>query len=77
MVTLQTSSKSLQRILHEDLRFHQYKIHVTHKLKEQDQIYPVNFWRQFLDLVENAEGDLDVLMMSDEAHFHLSSYINK
>jgi hypothetical protein len=42
-ITLQMSSRSLQRILHEDLRFHPYKIHVTHELKEQDKASHVNF----------------------------------
>jgi hypothetical protein len=63
--------------LHEDLRFHLYKIQVTHKLKEQDKASHVNFYRQFLETVNNDEGVLDVLIVSDEAHFHLSGYINK
>jgi hypothetical protein len=71
------SSRTLVRILHQDLRFHPYKIHITHKLIEQDKASHVNFHRQFLDIVNNDEGVLDVLIMSDEAHFHLSSYINK
>jgi hypothetical protein len=33
-VTLQMSSKSLQRILHEDFKFHPYKSHTTHTMKE-------------------------------------------
>jgi hypothetical protein len=70
------SSRSLGRILHEGLRFHLYKIHVTHDLKEQDEASRVNFCRQFLDIVNNYEGVLDILIMSDEAHFHLSGYVN-
>jgi hypothetical protein len=30
-----------------------------------------------LDLVDNDEGVLDILIISNEAHFHLSGYINK
>jgi hypothetical protein len=30
-----------------------------------------------LDLVDGDDGVLDVLDLSDEAHFYLSSYINK
>lgn len=65
---------SFQRILYEDLRLHPYKIHITHKLKEQDKSPHANFCRQFLDLVDNDEGVFDVLIMSDETHFHMSIY---
>jgi hypothetical protein len=71
------SSRPFQRILHEDLRFHPYKINVTHELKEQDKASRVNFYRQFLDTVNNDEGVLDALIISDEAHFHLSGFVNK
>jgi hypothetical protein len=37
----------------------------------------VNSCRQFLDLVNNDEGELDVLIMSGEVHFPLSGYVNK
>jgi hypothetical protein len=46
-------------------------------VKEQDKPSHANFCRQFLDILTNDEGDLDVLIMSDEAHFHVSGYINK
>jgi len=48
-----------------------------HKLKELDKASHVNFSRHFLDIVDNDEGVLDVLIMLDEAHFHLSGYVNK
>jgi hypothetical protein len=63
--------------LHEDLRFHPYKIHVTHELKEQDKASRVNFCRQFLDIVNNDEGVFDNLIMSDASHFRLSGNVNK
>jgi hypothetical protein len=59
------------------LGFHSYKIHVTHELKEWDEAPHVNFCRQFLDPVNKDEGDLDVLIMSSEAHFHLSGYVKE
>jgi hypothetical protein len=77
VIALQMSSRSLRRILHEDLRFHPYQIHITHELKEHDKAARVNFRRQFLDIVKNDEGVLDDLIISDEAHFHLSGYVNK
>jgi hypothetical protein len=63
--------------MHADLRFKSYKIHVAHKPKEQDKASHVNASKQFLNSVNNDEGVLDVVIMSDLAHFHLSSYINK
>jgi hypothetical protein len=68
-------SSSLHSFLDEDLRFHLYKIHTTQELKEQDKASHVNFWRQFLDLVDN-DRVLDVLILSDGVHFYLSGYIN-
>jgi hypothetical protein len=61
--------------LHEDLRFHPYKIHVTHELKKkQYEVSRVNTCRQFLN---NDEGVLGVLITSDEAYFHLSGCVTK
>jgi hypothetical protein len=58
VVTLQMSGRSHQRILHEDLRLYPYKIHITHKLREQDKASRGNF----LDLLHN-EGVLNVLIV--------------
>jgi hypothetical protein len=57
--------------------FQLYKIHITHELKEQDKASHVNFCWQFLDTENNYERVVDVLIMSDEAHFHLSGYVKK
>jgi hypothetical protein len=56
MIALHMSSSSLRRILHEDLRFHPYKIQVHHELKEQDKASHLNFCREFLDIVNNYDG---------------------
>jgi hypothetical protein len=71
------SSRFLQIILHKDLKFHPYKVHIALELDEQDNTSHMNFCRQFLDLLDNVEGIWDVLIMSDEAHFHLPSYVIK
>jgi hypothetical protein len=42
-------------------------------VKEKDEAPDVNFYRQFLDHVNNDEGVLDVLVLSDKAHFHMFS----
>jgi hypothetical protein len=59
------------------LTFHSYKIHVTHNLKEQEKASHLKLCTEFSDLVDNDEGVVDDLVMSDEAHFHLSPYVNK
>jgi hypothetical protein len=46
-------------------------------VKEKDKVSHVNFCRQLLDDVDNDEGLLDVLVLSDKAHFHMSGYLNR
>lgn len=69
------SRRSLQRILQRELRFHPYKIMITQKLHERDFEDRKRFCEQMLDVLYS--GDNIVLMMSDEAHFHLDGYVNK
>lgn len=76
-IALQISERSLLRILHSDLHFHPYKIQVVHKLKDPDKPVRVAFCRRFLQILENDENQINFLLMSDEAHFHLSGYVNK
>jgi rubrerythrin len=45
--------------LNKDLRFHPFKIHITHELKKKDKASHENFYREFLELVDNDEGVLD------------------
>jgi hypothetical protein len=74
---LQISSRFLQIILHEDLKFHLHKVHIALKLNKQDKASHVNFCRQFLNFLDNDNGILDVLIMLAEAHFQLPSYVGK
>lgn len=76
-LALHISNRTLRRILHLDLKFHPYKIQVVHKLKDADKPVRVAFCRQFLRVLENDASQLNFLLMSDEAHFHLSGYVNK
>jgi hypothetical protein len=50
------SSRFLPRVLHEDMKVHAYKIHITREIKEQDKASCVNFSTQFSDIVDNDEG---------------------
>lgn len=65
------SRRSLQRILNEDLKYHSYKIQLTHELQPTDYQSGSDFARTFLQLAEN-EDFMSNLMMTDEAHFHLN-----
>jgi len=64
----------LQRILHGELNFHPYKIMIVQKLLPSDFVQRRPFCERMLEIT--ASDDV-ILMMSDEAHFHLDGYLNK
>jgi hypothetical protein len=68
---------SVRRILHKDLHFCPYKIQVTHALHERDYVNRVNFCQTFLQLNNENQELVNNLLMSGEAHFHLSGFVNK
>jgi len=76
-VSLRLSEASVRRILHKDLNFFPYKIQVTHALHERDYVNRVNFCQTFLRLINENQELVNNLLMSDEAHFHLSGFVNK
>lgn len=71
--TLGISDRTVRRILHQDLHFHPYKIAIVQKLKPQDYAHRQTFSEQMIDLMDDDK----VLVMSDEAHFHLDGFVNK
>ena len=72
--TLGLSRHSLQCILKNELEFHPYKIMIVQKIYERDHDQRRQFCERMLDVL--ATNDV-LLMMSDEAHFYLNSYVNK
>jgi hypothetical protein len=64
----------LQRILHDELNFHPYKIMIVQKLLPSDFVQHRLFCERMLEII--ASDDI-ILTMSDEAHFHLDGYVNK
>jgi hypothetical protein len=76
-MSLGLSEASVQQILHKDLHFYPYKIQVTHALHERDYVNRVNFCQTFLQLINQNQEPVNNLLMSDEAHFHLSGFVNK
>jgi hypothetical protein len=59
------------------LHYHPYKIQVAQELSEQDKEDRLQFCSQFFDLMNSNRNILNSLLMSDEAHFHMSGYVNK
>lgn len=74
---LNISDRSVRRILHLDLKFHPYKLQVVQQLLERDLQARQTFCTQLLEMIDTEPDFLNNFMMSDEAHFHLSGYVNK
>ena len=67
------SDRSVKRILHDDLHYHPYKLAIVQELSERD----FNSRRNACEaLLENIPEDA-IVFFSDEAHFHLTGYVNK
>jgi len=75
-VSLGLSEASVRRILNKYFHFYPYKIQVTHALHERD-VKGVNFYQTFLQLINQNQELVNNLLMSDEAHFHLTAFVNK
>ena len=66
------SARSVRRILHEELKFHPYKLVVAQELIPRDFDAREAACRALLDLPDDT-----LVFFSDEAHFHLSGAVNK
>ena len=69
------SQSTVQRILHKDLAFQPYKIMTVQQLNPRDYQQRLSFCQAMLDIFE--ENKDMILIMSDEAHFHLNGTVNK
>ena len=76
-LALRLKDSSVRRILHKDLHYHPYKIQVAQELSGRDKVSRLQFCNEFMDLVNNNRDIVNTLLMSDEAHFHMSGYVNK
>lgn len=72
-VALGMSSRSLRRILHEDLKFHPYKIMMVQELLPCDFEHRRHCCQEMLDRIPLNS----TFFSSDEAHFHLCGAVNK
>ena len=74
--TIGLSDHSLPRILHKDLNFHPYKTAIVEELNDRGTINRRISSEQLLEML-NGDGVNSTLLMTDEAYFHLSGYVNK
>jgi hypothetical protein len=70
------SDRSVLRILNRDLNFHPYKIAVVQELSDHDMANCRISSEQLHEML-NDDGVINTVLMTDEAHFHYSSYVNK
>jgi hypothetical protein len=76
-LSLRLKEFCVRLILHKDLHYHSYKIQVAHERSERDRMSRLQFCNESLDLVKNNSDVVNTLLISDEAHFHRSGYVNK
>jgi len=75
--TLGITPRSVRRILHNDLHYHPYKIQIVQALNTRDYGARVLFCQEMLDLIGKDEDLVNNICVSDEAHFHVSGFVNK
>jgi len=68
--------RSVRRNLHKDLNFHPYKIAIVQELSDCDMANRRISSEQLLEML-NDDGVINTVLMTDEEHFHLSSYVKK
>lgn len=69
---LALSARSVRRILHDELKFHPYKLTMVQDLKPRDYVARRNACETLLGMPQDS-----LVFFSDEAHFHLSGCVNK
>ena len=74
-VELGMSESTVRQILHKDLGFHPYEMTIVQALNERDYQPRLAFAELMLEVIEEHEDA--IIMMSDEAHFHLNGSVNK
>ena len=71
------SRTSVRRIIHGDLKLFPYKVQVLQAQTQANKDQRYEFGQEISKWIENNPELLDVLLFSDEAHFHLSGHVNK
>ena len=66
------SSATVQRIVHTDLHLFPYKVLIFQKLTDANKRERVEFCHMISERTENKPGVLDLILFSDEDHFHIN-----
>ena len=69
------SESTVRRTLHKDLGCHPNKMMIVQTLNEVDYQQRLAFAELMLEIMEEHEDA--IIMVSDEAHFHLNGSVNK
>jgi len=75
--TIEITPRSVRKILHNDLHYHTYKIQIVLALNTRDYGARVRFCQEMLDPIGEDEDLVNNICVSDEAHFHVSGFVNK
>ena len=70
------SDRSVPRIWNKHLNFHPHKTAIVQELNDRDMANRRNSSEQLLEML-NDDGVINTLLMTDEAHLHLSGHVNK
>ncbi|KAJ4439087.1 hypothetical protein ANN_15044 [Periplaneta americana] len=76
-LTMKIGLRSLHRILKADLKFHLYKLQVVRCLRPVDRQMRIAFCAQLQGIIAENNNVLPNLLLSDEAHFHLTGFVKK
>jgi hypothetical protein len=68
------SDYMVRRILHEDLNFHSYKMVMIQAINDQGNVNKKTVCEGLLNALDN--DDLNHILMTDEANFHLCGNVN-
>lgn len=71
------SRSTVQRVLHQELGLYPYKVQLVQKLHRGDKTKRWQFCKWFAEKCQNDTQFLDNFIMTDEATFHLNSFVNK
>src|SRR5215469_12205854 len=74
---LHLSRSSLMTIMHKDLHLHAYKVQLTQELKPLDHLKRRQWSEWWQEMATVDDQFSKKIIFSDEAHFHLSVFVNK
>lgn len=74
---LHLTPSTLHRILTKDLNLHAYKVQLTQELKPADHLQRRQYSQWMHEMHAADDHFTRKIIFSDEAHFHLSGFVNK